>query len=66
MTRAERHPLVEREDTAPPAPPPCRVLAASRFSVHRRPAKVSEKDRVIMTLIDRQYLPQAIDRSACP
>jgi putative transposase len=34
----------------------CRLLAVSRSSVYRRPAEVSEEDRVIMALIDRQYL----------
>jgi putative transposase len=31
-------------------------LAVSRSSIYRRPAGVSEEDRAIMALIDRQYL----------
>ena len=34
----------------------CRLLAVSRASVYRRPAEVSDADRAIMALIDRQYL----------
>jgi len=33
----------------------CRLLEVSRASVYRRPAEVSDADRAIMALIDRQY-----------
>ena len=56
MSRAERRALVERENPALPVSQQCRLLAVSRSSVYRRPAEVSEEDRVIMALIDRQYL----------
>src|SRR2546430_9581739 len=56
MSRAERRGLVEREDPALPVSQQCRLLAVSRSSVYRRPAEVSEEDRAIMALIDRQYL----------
>ncbi|TMJ71952.1 MAG: IS3 family transposase, partial [Alphaproteobacteria bacterium] len=56
MSRAERRALVEREDPALPVSQQCRLLAVSRSSVYRRPAEVSEEDRAIMALIDRQYL----------
>jgi hypothetical protein len=54
--RAERRALVERKDPALPVSQQCRLLAVSRSSVYRRPAEVSEEDRAIMALIDRQYL----------
>jgi len=55
--RAERRALVEREDPALPVSQQCRLLAVSRASVYRRPAEeVSDEDRAIMALIDRQYL----------
>ena len=56
MSRAERRALVEREDPALPVSQQCRLLAVSRSSIYRRPAEVSEEDRAIMALIDRQYL----------
>jgi putative transposase len=56
MSRAERRALVERADPALPVTQQCRLLAVSRASVYRRPAAVSEEDRAIMALIDRQYL----------
>jgi len=54
--RAERRALIEREDPALPIFQQCRLLAVSRSSVYRRPAEVSEEDRAIMALIDRQHL----------
>jgi putative transposase len=56
MSRAQRRALVEREDAALPVSQQCRLLAVSRSSVYRPPAEVSEVDRAIMALIDRQYL----------
>jgi putative transposase len=56
MSRAERRALVERENAALPVSQQCRLLAVSRSSVYRQPAAVSEVDRAIMALIDRQYL----------
>jgi putative transposase len=56
MSRAERRALIEREDPALPVIQQCRLLAVSRSSVYRQPAEVSEQDRAIMALIDRQYL----------
>ena len=56
MSRAERRALVEREDPALPVSQQCRLLAVSRASVYRRLAEVSDEDRAIMALIDRQYL----------
>jgi putative transposase len=56
MSRAARRALIEREDPALPVMQQCRLLAVSRSSVYRRPAEVSEEDRAIMALIDRQYL----------
>ncbi len=56
MSRAERRALVERENAALPISQQCRLLAVSRSSVYRQPAEVSEADRAIMALIDRQYL----------
>jgi transposase InsO family protein len=47
------------QEARPPAPLPVtqrRLLALSRASVYRRPAEVSDADRAIMALIDRQYL----------
>src|ERR1700720_998258 len=55
-SRAERRALVERENAALPVSQQCRLLAVSRSSVYRQPAEVSEVDRAIMALIDRQYL----------
>jgi putative transposase len=52
----KRRALIEREDPALPVMQQCRLLAVSRSSVYRRPAEVSEEDRAIMALIDRQYL----------
>jgi putative transposase len=56
MSRAERCALVERKNPVLPISQQCRLLAVSRSSVYRRPAEVSEEDRAIMALIDRQYL----------
>ena len=57
MSRAERRAMVvERENRTLPVSKQCRLLAVSRSSVYRRPAEVSEEDRAIMALIDRQYL----------
>ena len=56
MSRAERRALVEREDRALPLTQQCRLLAVSRASIYRKPAEVSEEDRALMALIDRQYL----------
>jgi putative transposase len=56
MSRAGRRALVEREDPALPVSQQCRLLAVSSSSIYRRPAGVSEEDRAIMALIDRQYL----------
>ena len=56
MSRAERRALVERESPALPVSQQCRLLAISRSSIYRKPAEVSEEDRAIMALIDRQYL----------
>src|SRR6266403_4582922 len=56
MSRAERRAQVERTDPPLPVSQQCRLLAVSRSSVYRRPAKVGEEDLAIMVLIDRQYL----------
>jgi putative transposase len=56
MSRAERRALVERKAPALPVSQQCRLLAVSRSSIYRKPAEVSEQDRAIMALIDRQYL----------
>src|SRR6266852_3674311 len=56
MSRAERRALVEREDRALPVTQHCRLLAISRSSIYWKPAEVSEEDRALMALIDRQYL----------
>jgi putative transposase len=56
MSRAQRRSLVERENRTLPVSKQCRLLAVSRSAVYRRPAEVSEEDRAIMALIDRQYL----------
>jgi len=56
MSRAERRALVEREDRALPVTQQCRLLAISRSSIYWKPAEVSEEDRALMALIDRQYL----------
>jgi putative transposase len=56
MSRAERRAMVERADPTLPVSQQCRLLAVSRASIYRRPAEVSEQDRTIMALIDRQYL----------
>ncbi len=56
MSRAERRALVERTAPSLPVSQQCRLLAVSRSSVYRRPAKVGEEDLAIMVLIDRQYL----------
>ena len=56
MSRAERRALVERTGPALPVSQQCQLLAVSRASVYRQPPEVSEQDRTIMALIDRQYL----------
>jgi putative transposase len=56
MSRAERRALVERENPTLPVSQQCRLLAVSRSSIYRQPAGVSEAERTIMALIDRQYL----------
>ena len=56
MSRAERRAMVERAAPALPVSRKCRLLSVPRASVYRRPAQVSEVDRAIMALIDRQYL----------
>jgi putative transposase len=56
MSQAERRALVERENPVVPISQQCRLLALSRSAVYRRPAKVGAADRVVMSLIDRQYL----------
>jgi putative transposase len=56
MSRAERRALVERTDPALPVSHQCRLLAVSRSSIYRQPPTVSEEERTIMALIDRQYL----------
>jgi putative transposase len=56
MSRAERGALVERGNSTLPVSQQCRLLAVSRSSAYRRPAEVSEANRVLMGLIDRQYL----------
>jgi putative transposase len=56
MSRAERRPLVERGNPTLPVAHQCRLLTVSRSSVYRQPATVSEEERTIMALIDRQYL----------
>src|ERR1700681_728828 len=48
--------MVERMNPALPISQQCRLLAVSRSSIYRKPAEVSEQDRAIMALIDRQYL----------
>jgi putative transposase len=56
MSRAERRALVERTDPALPVSQQCQLLSVSRASVYRQPPEVSQQDRTIMALIDRQYL----------
>jgi len=56
MSRAERRALVERGNPTLPVSQQCRLLTVSRSSVYRQPATVSEEERTIMALIDRQYL----------
>jgi putative transposase len=56
MSRAERRALVERENPMLPVSQQCRLLAVPRSSAYRRPAEVSDPDRAIMGLIDREYL----------
>src|SRR5882672_1834732 len=56
MSRAQRRALIERENAALPVSQQCRLLVVPRSSVYRQPAEVSEVDRAIMALIDRQYL----------
>jgi putative transposase len=51
MSRAERRPLVERENPTLPVSQQWRLLAVSRSSVYRRPAEGSEEDRAMMALI---------------
>jgi hypothetical protein len=56
MSRVERRAMVERAAPMLSVSQQCRLLAVSRCSVYRRPPGVSEQDRTIMALIDRQYL----------
>ena len=56
MSRAERRALVERGNPTLPVAQQCRLLTVSRSSVYRQPATVSEEERTIIALIDRQYL----------
>src|ERR1700724_350751 len=56
MSRAKRRAMVERADPTLSLSQQCRLLAVSRASVYRRPPEVSEQDRTIVALIDRQYL----------
>jgi putative transposase len=56
MSRAVRRAQVERENPTLPLSQQCRLSAVSRSSAYRQPAEVSEAERVIMGLIDRQYL----------
>ena len=56
MSRAARRGLIERATPALPVSQQCRLLAVSRSSVYRRAPEVSEQDRTIMALVDRQYL----------
>jgi putative transposase len=56
MSRAERHALVERKNPVLAVSRQCRLLAVSRSSIYRLPAEVSDTDRAMMALIDRQYL----------
>src|SRR5260370_35165344 len=65
MSRVERRALVERAAPALPVSRQCRLLSVSRASVYRRPAEISEEDRTIMALIDRQYLARPYYRSLC-
>jgi putative transposase len=62
--------LVERENPMLPVLKQCRLLAVSRSSIYRLPAEVSDEDRAIMALIDRQYLVRPYYGSrrmaACP
>ena len=53
---AERRVMVDRQHPALAVTRQCRLLAVSRSSVYRRPVEVSDEDRMIMALIDRQYL----------
>jgi putative transposase len=56
MSRADRRAMVDRQRPALAVTRQCRLLAVSRSSVYRRPVEVSDEDRTIMALIDRQYL----------
>jgi putative transposase len=56
MSRAGRRALVERENPTLPVSQQCRLLAVSRSSIYCQGTAVSEQDRTIMALIDRQYL----------
>jgi putative transposase len=56
MSRAQRRVLIERAESVLPVSQQCRLLAVSRASIYRQPAAVSEEERTIMALIDRQYL----------
>jgi hypothetical protein len=59
MSRAERCALVERENPVLAVSQQCRLLAVSRSSIYRLPAEISDEDRAMMALIDRQYLVRA-------
>jgi putative transposase len=56
MSRAERRARVERKNPVLAVSRQCRLLAVSRSSIYRLPAEVSDEDRAMMALIDRQYL----------
>src|SRR6266404_7324932 len=56
MSRAERLALIDRHDPALPVTRQSGLMTVSRSSVYRRLAEVSDEDRAIMALIDRQYL----------
>src|SRR6202047_4456844 len=56
MSGAKQRAMVERADPTLSLSQQCRLLVVSRASVYRRPPEVSEEDRTIMALIDRQYL----------
>ena len=64
MSRAERRALVERENPMLPVSQQCRLLAVSRSLAYRRPAEVSDPDRIIMGLIDRHIWPDPITARA--
>ena len=48
--------MVERVNPVLPISQQCRLLAASRSSIYRKPAEAGAEDLAIMALIDRHYL----------